>query len=192
MEKEFLVIIYVVNKFRHYITWYSTFVHIDHAAIRYLMNKPITPRRITRWLLLLQEFDITIIDQLGKDNIVANFMYRLNADNEGELVEDSFLDEHLFAISTNTPRYADIANYLATGKAPQRSSYSEQWRVIHHSAHYSWIVGYLFYTEGDQQILHCVAESDIFEVLKGAHDGPCGGNFADKQSGDKVLQMGYY
>lgn len=38
-EKDFLVLIYVINKFRHYIMGYEVFVHTDHSAIRYLMNK---------------------------------------------------------------------------------------------------------------------------------------------------------
>ena len=53
-EKEFLAIVYSINKFRHYITGYPTFVHTDHSAIKYLMNKPVTNARVTRWLLLLQ------------------------------------------------------------------------------------------------------------------------------------------
>ena len=53
-EKEFLVVIYAINKFWHYITGYPTFVHTDHITIRYLMNKPVTNARVTRWLLLLQ------------------------------------------------------------------------------------------------------------------------------------------
>jgi hypothetical protein len=73
-EKEFLAVIYAINKFRHYITGYSTFVHTDHLAIKYLMNKPITNARVTRWLLLLQEFDITIVDRPGKENVVADFL----------------------------------------------------------------------------------------------------------------------
>eukprot|EP00253_Pinus_taeda_P035092 PITA_35092 len=39
-EKELLVVVHSLNKFRHYITGYQTFVHTDHAAIRCLMNKP--------------------------------------------------------------------------------------------------------------------------------------------------------
>eukprot|EP00253_Pinus_taeda_P013099 PITA_13099 len=66
-EKEFLAVIYAINKFRHYITGYPTFVHTDHLAIKYLMNKSITNSSITRWLLLLQEFDITIVDRPGLD-----------------------------------------------------------------------------------------------------------------------------
>ena len=53
-EKGFLAVDHAINKFRHYITSYGTFVHIDHYAIKYLMNKPVTNERITRWILLLQ------------------------------------------------------------------------------------------------------------------------------------------
>ncbi len=65
-EKEFLAINHAINKFRDYITGYETFVHTDHSAIRYLMNKLVTNGRVTRWLLLLQEFNITILDRPGK------------------------------------------------------------------------------------------------------------------------------
>ena len=73
-EKEFLVVIHVVNKFRHYITRYPIVLYIDHSTIMYLANKPITNGRVTRWLTLLQEFDITIKDQPGKENPIADFL----------------------------------------------------------------------------------------------------------------------
>jgi hypothetical protein len=38
------------------------------------MNKPITNARVTRWMLLLQEFDITIVDRPGKENVVVDFL----------------------------------------------------------------------------------------------------------------------
>ena len=91
IEKEFLVVVHVVNKFRHYITGYEVFVHIDHSAIRFLMNKPITNGRITRWLLLLQEFNITIMDRQGKENQVVDFLSRLHTEGEDVLVFDDFL-----------------------------------------------------------------------------------------------------
>jgi hypothetical protein len=52
-EKEFLAVVHAINKFRHYIIGYEVFVHTDHSAIRFLMNKPITNGRVTRWILLL-------------------------------------------------------------------------------------------------------------------------------------------
>ena len=53
-EKEFLAVVYSINKFHHYITSYEFFVHTNHSTIRFLMNKQITNGRVTRWLLLLQ------------------------------------------------------------------------------------------------------------------------------------------
>ena len=73
-EKEFLAVVYSINKFCHYIAGYKYFVHTDHSAIRFLMNKPITNGRVTRRLILLQEFNITIIDRPGKENIIAYFL----------------------------------------------------------------------------------------------------------------------
>ena len=49
------------------------------------------------WLFLLQEFDITIVDILGKENVVADFLSRLTNNDDDTPVEDSFPDENLFA-----------------------------------------------------------------------------------------------
>jgi hypothetical protein len=90
-ENEFLAVIFVINKVRHYITGYEVFVHTDHSAIRYLMNKPITNGRVTRWLLLLQEFNITIIDRPSKENQVVDFLSRLNIEGENVPIFMNFL-----------------------------------------------------------------------------------------------------
>ena len=95
-EKEFLVVIYVVNKFKHYTTGYTTFVHTDDSSIRYLINKNITLGWIRIWLLLFQEFDITIVDKLGKDNVVENLPCRPNINNEYMPVEDIFMTNIFF------------------------------------------------------------------------------------------------
>lgn len=82
-EKECLAVVYTINKFRNNIIGYEVFVHTDHSAIKYLMNKPITNDSIIMWILLLQEFDITIVDRLRRENQVAYFLSRLN--HEGKL-----------------------------------------------------------------------------------------------------------
>ena len=48
IEKEFLAVIFSINKFRHYITGYEVFIRTHHSAIKYLMNKPLTSYRVTR------------------------------------------------------------------------------------------------------------------------------------------------
>ena len=94
------------------------------------MNKPVTSAQVTRWLLLLQEFDIIIVDRLGKENFVADFLSRLTNNDDNPPVEDSFPDEQLLEVSTHSPRYVDIANYLAVGKLPRHLSKREKKRII--------------------------------------------------------------
>ena len=78
-----------LNKFRHYITGYQTFVHIDHATIKYLINKPDVNSWIIRWLLLLQHFELTVIDKPGKENVVVDILSRLTLPSGEEgMVDD--------------------------------------------------------------------------------------------------------
>jgi hypothetical protein len=114
------------NKFHHYIIGYPIILHIDCVAIKYLMNKPITNGRITRWLLLQKEYDITILNKPGKDNVVVDFLSRLTYNENEPPIEDFFLDEHLFLVSTNSPWFIDIANYLFAGRLPHHLSTKEQ------------------------------------------------------------------
>jgi hypothetical protein len=191
-EKEFLVVVYAINKFRHYIIGYKVFIHTNHSAIKFLMNKPITNGRITRWLLLLQEFNITIVDRPGKENLIAYFLSRIQNGSENDPVDDSFPDEHLFSISTNSPWFTDIENYLAIGKLLQHLSSWEKQQIFKLSANYSWIGGDLFCTGPDLIIRICVWEDEMFDILRSFHDGPCGGHFVDKRTTYKVLHQGYY
>eukprot|EP00253_Pinus_taeda_P027785 PITA_27785 len=102
-EKEFLAVIHAINKFRHYITGYPVILYTNHSTIKYLENKPITNGRITRWLILLQEFDITIKDRPGKENPVADFLSRMPKPIDAATVEYQFLDEHLFVVAVQAP-----------------------------------------------------------------------------------------
>ena len=55
------------------------------------MNKPITNGIVTRWLLLLQEFNIIVIDRPGKENLVADFLSRIQHEDGTKPVDDTFL-----------------------------------------------------------------------------------------------------
>ena len=70
-----------------------------------------------RWVLLLQEFDLHIIDRKGAGNPVADNLSRLENVPDNPLpIDDSFPDEQLNVISTSrsTPWYVDYANYIVT------------------------------------------------------------------------------
>eukprot|EP00253_Pinus_taeda_P010386 PITA_10386 len=98
------------------------------------MNKPITNRRITRWLLLLQEFNITIQDRPGKENQVADFLSRIQSPDDPNPVVDNFPDEHLFPITVKTPWFADIANYLSSGKFPTQFTNKQRKKIVRESS----------------------------------------------------------
>jgi hypothetical protein len=100
-EKEFLAVVHVINKFCHYIIGYEVFVHTDHSTIRFLMNKPIANGQVTRCPLLLQEFNITVLDRPGKDNVVDDFISRIKNEDDDIPVYDSFPDEHICSLSVN-------------------------------------------------------------------------------------------
>jgi hypothetical protein len=188
-ENELLVVVHAINKFRHYITGYQAFVHIDHSAIKLLMNKPVTNPRVTRWLLLLEEFNINIIDRPSKDNLVVDFLSRMIHFGDNTPVEDNFPDENLFVISTFTPWYAYVANYLVIGKMPQKLSPREKHKVIQLSANYMWHDDCLYKKGPDLVIRRCVREDEIHDILQAFHDVHCGGHFAYKRTGIKFCNL---
>lgn len=126
-EKELLVIVHSLNKFRHYITKYQTFLHTNHAAIKYLMNRLDVNARIIRWFLLLQQFDLIIIDKPSKENVVSDFLFRLALPaSEEAMVDDQLPYENLFSISVLSPLFANIVNYLVVVEFPPNSPSREE------------------------------------------------------------------
>ena len=65
MEKEFLVVVFALEKFRSYIVGSPVTIFTDHVALKYLLLKQDTKPRLTRWILLCQEFNLTIKDKKG-------------------------------------------------------------------------------------------------------------------------------
>ena len=123
-EKEMLAGIFAFNKFRSYLLGSKVVVYIDHAALKYLMNKKDSKPRLIRCVLLLQEFDIEIRDKKGSENVVDDHLSRLDSNQEEkdnqEPIKELFSDEILLAISHMcAPWFADIANLLSSGIIPK-------------------------------------------------------------------------
>jgi RNase H-like domain found in reverse transcriptase len=94
-EKEFLTIVFAINKFRSYLIGSKVVVYTDHAAIRYLSKKKDTKPRLIRWILLLQEFDLEIKDKKGTENSVADHLshIRIQPIENEQPIDDSFTEE---------------------------------------------------------------------------------------------------
>jgi hypothetical protein len=37
-----------------------------------------------------------------------------------------------------------------------------------------------------------VRDDEVYDLINSCHDSPCGGHFADKRIGHKILRMGYF
>ena len=120
-EKEFLAVVFALEKFRSYIVGSPVTIFIDHAALKYLLSKQDSKPRLTRWIILCQEFNLTSKDKKGVENVVADHLSRLVSEttSKGLPISDTFPDEKLFAL-IQCPWYANIVNYLVTRQIPSQ------------------------------------------------------------------------
>jgi hypothetical protein len=118
-EKELLAVVFACEKFRSYLVVSPVVVFSDHAALKYLLSKKDSKARLVRWILLLQEFDITIKDKKGTKSVVADHLSRLTTNSKSDItpIDDYFPDESLLFVST-MPWFANIVNFLVLGQLP--------------------------------------------------------------------------
>jgi hypothetical protein len=101
---------------------------------------------------------------------VADFLSMLTSNKNEPPVEDSFLDENLFAVSSKSPWFADITNHLAAGRLLHHLSLKERHKIIKQIWIFSCIDDCLFHTRLDLIIKRCVQEYEIQEILKDCHE----------------------
>ena len=114
-EKELLAVVFALDKFRPYILGSKVIVYTDHAALKFLLKKADSKPRLIRWMLLLQEFDIEILDRSGAHNLVADHLSRIENGEDNIPIKDDFPDEVLLTLTAvkvmfPEPWFADIVN----------------------------------------------------------------------------------
>ncbi|GJS52269.1 reverse transcriptase domain-containing protein [Tanacetum coccineum] len=118
-EKEMLAVVYAFEKFRPYLVLSKSIVYTDHSALKYLMNKQDAKPRLLRWVLLLQEFDITIRDKKGSENLVADHLSRLENPYK-DVLENKDINEH-FPLETLGVISSESTPCVCMGKKLLRS-----------------------------------------------------------------------
>ncbi|XP_074266729.1 uncharacterized protein LOC141590010 [Silene latifolia] len=99
LEKTCLALVWATKKLRHYMLCYSVSIYSRMDPIKYLFEKPVLNGRMSRWTLMLAEFDLKYVPlKAVKERVVAGFL----ADNpiEEDSVTDiwSFPDENVVHI----------------------------------------------------------------------------------------------
>ena len=110
--------VFPLDKFRSYLIGSPIDYFTDYATLKYLLSKKEAMPQLILWILLLQEFDITIKDKKGVKNVVTDHLPRLTSEDYTIIatpIRDTFPDEQLLAVSI-LPSYTDNMNYLVTGE----------------------------------------------------------------------------
>ncbi|WJZ98608.1 hypothetical protein VitviT2T_017120 [Vitis vinifera] len=192
-EKELLVVVFALDKFRAYLVGSFIVVFTDHSALKYLLTKQDAKARLIRWILLLQEFNLQIRDKKGVENVVADHLSRLVIahDSHGLPINDDFPEESLMSIEV-APWYSHIANYLVTGEVPSEWSAQDKKHFFAKIHAYYWEEPFLFKYCADQIIRKCVPEQEQSGILSHCHDSACGGHFASQKTAMRVVQSGFW
>jgi hypothetical protein len=102
-------VVFAFEKIRFYIVNSKVIIYSDHAAIKYLVAKKDAKPRLIRWIILLQEFYVEILDKKGVENGVADHLSRMNrGQDDKEPIEDKMRDDHLCRVLDKDTWMIDI------------------------------------------------------------------------------------
>nr|GEV17596.1 reverse transcriptase domain-containing protein [Tanacetum cinerariifolium] len=158
-------------------------------ASNYAIGADAKPR-LLRWVLLLQEFDITILDKKGSENLAADHLLRLENPHQ-DVLENKDINEN-YLTSHNTPWFADITNFHAGNFIKKGLTSQQKKKFFKDVKHYFWDDPYLFQICADQIIRRCVHGQEAFEILKACHKGPFGGHHGANLTAKKVFDAGFF
>ncbi|GJY73581.1 reverse transcriptase domain-containing protein [Tanacetum coccineum] len=192
--RELLAVVYAFEKFRPYLVLSKTIVYTDHSALKYLLAKQDVKPRLLCWILLLQEFDVEIRDKKGAENLAADHLSRLENPHQSDpekKITETFPLETLgmvtFCGDSNTPWFADIANYHAGNFIVKGMSSQQKKKFFKDVKHYFWDDPYLFRICADQVIRRCVYGREVIDILTACHNGPTGGHHGANYTSKKSL-----
>ncbi|GKB11781.1 reverse transcriptase domain-containing protein [Tanacetum coccineum] len=176
-----------------------TICYKDHSAIKYLFTKKDVKPRLMRWILLLQELDVIILDKKGAENLAADHLSRLENPHQDKLenkeITETFPLETLGSVALrvdSTPWFADFANYHAGNFIVKGMSSQQKNKLFKDVKHYFWDDPFLFKICADQVIRRCVHGKEALDILKACHNGPTGGHHGANLTARKAFDAGFF
>eukprot|EP00253_Pinus_taeda_P011750 PITA_11750 len=154
--------VYVLQKYRHYLLDRHFKMYTDHSALKYLVNKLVLGGRICRLLLLFQEYDFEVVVKPRRLNAGPYHLSRIETSEEPTNLEEGLLDAHLYVKK----------------------------ELVIHAADFLVIVGHL-YKMGNEEILRrYVPEIESGQILVEAHGGVARGHFAATNDVTTIQEVG--
>jgi hypothetical protein len=163
-EKELLVVVFAIEKFRSYLVGTKVVVYTDHAALKYILTKKDAKSCLIQWILLVQEFDLEIRDKKGVENSMADHLSRLQFDESAELpINDYMRDDTLLKVSTTDPWYANIINYIVAGYIPPGA---DKKKIVRDSRLHLWDDPYPYRVCVDGLLRRCIPTFETWKIVE--------------------------
>ncbi|RDY07271.1 pol, partial [Mucuna pruriens] len=102
-------------------------------------------------------------------------------------IRDEFPDEQLLHITTPTPWFVDIYNFVAASHFQPEAYRLYKERPQNDAKYYIWDDPYLWRRCNDQVIRRCIPDTEINSVLQFCHIAPRGSHYGSTQMTKKVL-----
>ena len=110
-----------------------------------MLTKKDAKPRLIRWVLLLQELDLQIVDRKVEDNPVVDHLSRMEGIlNELVPIDETFPGKYLAMVRPVQPWYADYANFLVGKFLPKDMKFKERKKFFNDLKHYFWDDPFLY------------------------------------------------
>jgi hypothetical protein len=104
LEKLALVAVNAVQWFRHYVMFRKTTIVAIVNPFQYMLTRRVIGRKISRWMVILQEFDLDFISMKSKKSVVfAELISELLVESGDVLPEESPIQGDMFLIESSDP-----------------------------------------------------------------------------------------
>jgi hypothetical protein len=113
VEKLALVAVHVVQRFRNYILLRKTNVVVIVNLFQYVLTRRVITEKISRWIVILQEFDLDFFFVMSKKSpVFVELISELPVESGDLTPEESLIKGDIFLISYSDPWYGDILVYI--------------------------------------------------------------------------------
>ena len=190
--------------FRTYIYGKPFTIATDHRPLKWLLEHQHTSTRLTRWGLILQEYDVTIVYTPGKENKVADALSRLPNSRVGAVLTRARTkvltspDTQTADVTTEKPKLVNCKakflpaadNYGKFAKAQREDKFINEIRIklengTDTSEIYKLIDNLVFRNAGNKLKL-VVPSTFKSEIMKSNHDDLFGSHLGPRKTVRKI------
>ena len=107
--KEAYVVLKSMQCFDYYLQCMKCTLHCDHKPLELFLSRGMKIAKLDRWVMLLQEYDITFVHIRGKDNILADAISRLCT---LDIYEKAIETQHSPAVKTSITQQVGTIDHI--------------------------------------------------------------------------------